>query len=100
MDNNPGPPAFGPLYVGWRLLVRMAALAFVFVILVGTGSAWIAIAVFLPLPQVVTVVVQILGYGLQIFAAIWFIALAVGAWHFFTKADSPAWAERRATHAT
>jgi hypothetical protein len=72
----------------------MAALAFVFVILAGIGSALNAAAVSLPLPQAVIVVVQILGYGLQIFAAIWFILLAVDAWRDFTKGDSPAWAEQ------
>jgi hypothetical protein len=75
-------------HVGWDLLRTMATLAFVFVILAGIGSASNLVAVSLSLPQVITVVVQILGYGLHIFAAIWFIGLAVDAWHRFNKADN------------
>jgi hypothetical protein len=79
-------------HVGWDLLRTMAALAFVFVILAGIGSALNLVAESLSPPQAISVVVQILGYGLQIFAAIWFIALAVDAWRHFIKADN-------ATHA-
>jgi hypothetical protein len=71
---------------GWALLGTMAAHAFVFVILASIGGALLATA-SLSLPRVITVGAQMLGAGLQIFAAVWFIALVVIAWRRFIQTD-------------
>jgi hypothetical protein len=70
---------------GGQCFLWMAAFAFVFVILAGIGSALPAVS--LSLPWGLNAVVRILGYALQAFAVVWFIALAFYAWHLFVKAD-------------
>jgi hypothetical protein len=75
-------------HTGRDFLLSMASLAFVFVILAGIGSALTALSSSLSLPW--GEVVRILGGALQVFAAVWFIVLAVTAWVRFVKADNAA----------
>jgi hypothetical protein len=65
----------------------MALLSFVFVILAGVGSALKLVATASSLWGWIPVVLQVLGYGLQIFAAIWFFGLAVSVWYDHTNAS-------------
>jgi hypothetical protein len=70
----------------WLLLLRMALQAFAFVFLVGIGVSLNYVAASLSSPKVIAVgVLQILGYGLQLFAAVYFIVLAVNIWRAFVQ---------------
>jgi hypothetical protein len=80
-----------------RTIANLAVLAFVFVVLARLGSVLNLAAESLS-PTALAVAVQILGRGLQIFAALWFIALAVNAWRRFTKTDNVALKANSAEH--
>jgi hypothetical protein len=76
--------------MGWgdlEFLGEMAVLALVFVVVSGLGSILNDATASLSLPKSVTVGVQVIGYGLQIFAACWFIVVATRAWHVFVRVD-------------
>jgi hypothetical protein len=73
-----------------KFLGTIALLVFAFVILnvVGDALSLAAKSLSLDLPNLVTSIILIVGYGLQVFAAVWFIGIAVGFWNFFVGQDS------------
>ncbi len=73
-----------------KFLGTIALLVFAFVILNTVGDALnlAAKSLSLDLPHYVTWVILIVGYGLQVFAAVWFIGIAVGFWNFFIGKDN------------
>jgi hypothetical protein len=68
-----------------EFLCTIALLVFAFVILNTVGDALnlAANSLSLDLPHLVTWVILIVGYGLQVFAAVWFVGIAVSFWNDF-----------------